>query len=331
MLWKTSLYTLLLLSVFSFSCGLYAAEYTEDFSGSAMSNDACVDEGDAIETIEFTTSSGQGGCMTTNTGANASRGVYMDYFGGTSSYVTISLSTDSAFKFISIYLDDAAGFGASSYQVNGYSGGSVTEGPDTVDVSSANTHAINWNNVDSVRFVAIGNPSDVAAIFDNIVYDDPVGANTAPTVSTNTGSSLAEGATDIITSSELASTDPEEDNTTLIYTITDTVDRGALQNNGSTIALNETFTQANINDSLITYVHDDSNTTSDSFGFKVSDGTDEVTGQTFNITISAVDDDTPTIVTNNTLELNEGATATIPDDSLAATDADTEVIGGDLL
>ena len=59
-------------------------------------------------------------------------------------------------------------------------------------------------------------------------------------------------------------------------------------------------------------MHDDSNTTSDSFNFDVDDGQgNSVTGQSFALTITAVDDDAPTEVTNTGSTIAEGGTDTI--------------------
>ena len=85
------------------------------------------------------------------------------------------------------------------------------------------------------------------------------------------------------------------------------------------------FTQQNLVDGKIQYVHGDGNDTMESFTFTVTDDLpNELTGQTFDIVINAVDDDIPLIVTNDGLTLDEGATETITSTShLAATDADS--------
>ena len=60
------------------------------------------------------------------------------------------------------------------------------------------------------------------------------------------------------------------------------------------------------------YVHDDSNTTSDSFNFDVDDGQgNSVTGQSFALTIAAVDDDPPVVVNNAGSTVAEGGTDTL--------------------
>ncbi|MBI9069303.1 MAG: HYR domain-containing protein, partial [Salinivirgaceae bacterium] len=149
--------------------------------------------------------------------------------------------------------------------------------------------------------------------------------NDVPTISTNGNLSLNEGATATITTgTHLAATDVDDTDATLIFLITRNTTNGAVKKSGSTITTSGAFTQADLTSGDITYVHDGSNTTSDSFTFKVSDGTNELTNQTFSITINAVDDDAPTMVTNNGLRLNEGETMYIPIDSLESDDSDTD-------
>ncbi|WP_035276065.1 cadherin-like domain-containing protein, partial [Desulfogranum japonicum] len=331
------LYILVILLFLASLSQVSAVETTEDFEGSSLSSDQCVSGGSAIEAFKFMNSNSEGACLSGAEGASGSKGVYSNYSAGTSDYLTMYLTTGAAFKFVSVYIDDVIGYGSPTYWVAGYSGGSQTEGPDTINVRTAGVHTFNWGNVDSVRFNAILKPDtdpgdgpytdtlDVAGVFDNITYDSPVAGNTNPSLSTNNGLQLNEGATATIPIDSLEYTDAEQDDATLTYTITDLADHGATKNNGSTLGLNGTFTQSDVTNNLITYVHDGSNTTSDSFIFSVADGVGgEVTNQTFNITIVAIDDDTPTISTNNGLKLNEGATKSIPLDSLEANDTDTD-------
>jgi Cadherin-like/Bacterial cadherin-like domain/Bacterial pre-peptidase C-terminal domain/RTX calcium-binding nonapeptide repeat (4 copies) len=112
----------------------------------------------------------------------------------------------------------------------------------------------------------------------------------APVIVTNTGSAGAEGATDIVTSSELSTTDADTAASAIVYTLTTLATNGTLTRSGSAIALNGTFTQADINSNLIAFNHNGSETTSASFGFSVTDGTTNFTGRTFNFTVTPVND-----------------------------------------
>ncbi|MDB4709727.1 Ig-like domain-containing protein, partial [Flavobacteriaceae bacterium] len=121
--------------------------------------------------------------------------------------------------------------------------------------------------------------------------DTTTPSNTAPTTVVNTGSSLREGGLDIVSSSELEFDDAEEPDTDITYTLDDLPDNGTLRKNTVALTLGGTFTQDDINNNRIDYVHDGSDTTSDSFRVDVSDGQGgTIDDQTFNFTIAPVDD-----------------------------------------
>ncbi|MCP3952231.1 MAG: hypothetical protein GY697_08455, partial [Desulfobacterales bacterium] len=132
-----------------------------------------------------------------------------------------------------------------------------------------------------------------------VTQGDP--ANSAPTENANAGSSLNEGATDTIINTELEFYDDSSPNTAITYTVTTDVTQGQLfidsNSNGTNdgaaeqLDINETFTQQDINDGKIKYVHGGGELTSDSLGFKVTDGDSaENTGNTFIFTIIGVND-----------------------------------------
>ena len=99
---------------------------------------------------------------------------------------------------------------------------------------------------------------------------------------------------------------------------------GQFQRDATTLAVNDTFIQQDINDGRVRYVHDGSNTTSDSFTFTVKDPAGNETGtETFAITVTAVDDDTP-VIGNQSATLDEGATLVLTAAQLSATDTDTD-------
>ena len=127
---------------------------------------------------------------------------------------------------------------------------------------------------------------DIAAVFGTAAP-----SNTAPTTVANTGSLLSEGGTDIVSNSELEFDDAEEPDTDITYTLDDLPDNGTLRKNTVALTLGGTFTQDDINNNRIDYVHDGRETTSDSFRVDVSDGQGgTVDDQTFNFTIAPVDD-----------------------------------------
>ncbi|MCP5143383.1 MAG: cadherin domain-containing protein [Gammaproteobacteria bacterium] len=147
-------------------------------------------------------------------------------------------------------------------------------------------------------------------------------ANQSPTIATNTGATVDEGSTaNIITTAMLDEGDPDDDGAGLTYTITANVTHGTLKLSGAAIGLNDTFSQDDIDNNRLTYDHDGSETTSDSFGFSLADGGENgstpATG-TFTLTVTPVND-APTITSSGTVNAAENQTVV---GTVTATDAD---------
>ena len=154
------------------------------------------------------------------------------------------------------------------------------------------TATLNWTGVNSFVITAASGNGQYAIDKLRLLIES---SNTAPTASTNTGSALSEGGTDIVSSSEFDFDDAEESDTDITYTLDDLPDNGTLRKNTVALTLGSTFNQDDINNNRIDYVHNGGETTSDSFRVDVSDGQGGILDdQTFNFTISAVNDD-PTV------------------------------------
>ena len=95
--------------------------------------------------------------------------------------------------------------------------------------------------------------------------------NEAPTVETNL-QALVNGATASITKANLSADDPDNNAGKLTYTITSASQNGTVSRNGSVLGVGDTFTQADIENGFLTYMHDGSDTTADSFSFELTDG-----------------------------------------------------------
>ena len=140
--------------------------------------------------------------------------------------------------------------------------------------------------------------------------------NDAPVEAANDGLTLDEGASATITGSMLDFDDPEQFDSQITYTVTSLAAHGEVRLNGTALAVNDTFTQAYIGTSIVTYVHDGSETTTDSFGFSVSDGVGApVTDQSFAITVTPVND-FPAEAANTGISVAEGASIAILGDAL---------------
>jgi len=112
--------------------------------------------------------------------------------------------------------------------------------------------------------------------------------NDDPAVNANTGSTVNEGAADVVLQGELEYTDPEEGPANVTFTVNTAPVNGQLLRSGVPTA---SFTQADINAGIITYQHDGSETAGDSFTFTVTDGVGgSIAGQSFTFTVTAVND-----------------------------------------
>ena len=139
---------------------------------------------------------------------------------------------------------------------------------------------------------------------------------------TNEGLLFNEGSTNVITTGNLNVEDVDTDPASIIFTIDSlTFPEGVLQNNGVTLSVSDTFTLADVQAGLLSFVHDGSESVSDhSFNFTVTDGSTVTPGQTFGIRVSPVNDDP--VLSAPGLTLDEGATANFALTNFGVTDPD---------
>jgi hypothetical protein len=124
-----------------------------------------------------------------------------------------------------------------------------------------------------------------------VTVNQVVAVNSIPVVDHNTGSTVIEGGGDTIMAAELAYVDAEHAAAALTYTITMAGVHGTLFRDGVALGLGGTFTQADIDNGLISYSHDGGEAASDSFGFSISNGAGgDVPGQSFTFTVSGIND-----------------------------------------
>jgi uncharacterized repeat protein (TIGR01451 family) len=145
-----------------------------------------------------------------------------------------------------------------------------------------------------------------------------------PTLTNDTGATVNEGSTgNAITSSMLRADDVDNDATQLVFTVGTATAHGTLKKGGSALSSGGTFTQADINNGLVTYDHDGGETTSDGFTFTVSDGAGGSIGSTaFNITVTPVND-APAVTAGGTLSYTENDAATPIDGTITVNDVDS--------
>ncbi len=186
------------------------------------------------------------------------------------------------------------------------------------------------------EFTVMANDGSLDSISKKLVVN-VTGANDAPGATSAKSGTVNEGATLALSNGELLTADVDDAASGLTYTLLTLPANGKLQkwtdaNNDGTkdasewadLAANGTFTQADVNGGAVRYVHDGSETTSDSFTFTVDDGNEDnsaPTTQTFSLTITPVND-APSIA-HQVLAYNDDATEIILDTThLLATDPD---------
>lgn len=207
------------------------------------------------------------------------------------------------------------GTDASSFSIDASTGAlRFVTAPDYENPGDSNT-----NNIYVVNVRA----SDGTLFNDQQVTVTVTNANDAPTLDHNTGATVAEGASVTITSTMLHVSDQDQAASARTYTLSTLAGHGKVRLNGSDLALNATFTQADIDAGKLSYLHDGSETpAADSFGFTVSDGAGgSLSATSFALTITAVND-APVIATNAGTSVGEGTSKTLTTAMLSATDAD---------
>jgi hypothetical protein len=179
----------------------------------------------------------------------------------------------------------------------------------------------NFNGPDTFTYKANDGNSDSNVATVTITVN---AINDPPTVAINTGITVEEASTNnTITNTMLRVDDVDNTAAQLVFTIGTAPVNGTLRKLGVALAAAGTFTQDDINNNRITYDHNGTQTTTDSFTFTVSDGAGGTIGlTTFNITIGPVDD-APTITAGGTLNYTEGDPATAIDTTITVNDVDS--------
>lgn len=224
-------------------------------------------------------------------------------------------------------------------------------------LSGTNTHKIrfvpeeNYHGSSSITFVAWDKSSGTAGSIANTTTTGGTSAfssasdiatititavNDAPTVATNTGVTLLEGGTSTIYNDHLNEGDVDDSGTGLTYTVTTLPSNGTLfvdANNNDTLdagearSVNGTFTQQDIDNGNLMYTHNSSDTTSDSFVFTLADGGEDsaapLTGQTFNFTVTPVNDAISVTTPPTDVAVTEDASSNLDLSALTLIDTDS--------
>ncbi|XP_030632075.1 FRAS1-related extracellular matrix protein 2b isoform X3 [Chanos chanos] len=111
---------------------------------------------------------------------------------------------------------------------------------------------------------------------------------------TNSGFSVLEGGTHVITSAELHTTDADTDSSQISFTLTQPPLHGQVQYSFTDLTKGHSFNLDDIANGRISYIHNGDESLNDFFQLDVSDGVHVVT-ITVRITVKPVDDEAPTI------------------------------------
>ena len=150
---------------------------------------------------------------------------------------------------------------------------------------------------------------------------DITAVNDEESLDVNSPLTIDEGATGAITNALLLTSDI--DSSTLTYVVDVAPLNGQLELVSEPGTAITSFTQAQIDAGDLVYVHNDSETTTDSFDFTVDDGEGTTTSDTFSIIITPVNDNAP-VADSESFTVDEGGTATEAD-----LDAGTSLLDGD--
>lgn len=175
-----------------------------------------------------------------------------------------------------------------------------------------------WNPGEEIILTIVVNPAVGIGKSIQAAMITPVGVGTStitvrnipPVLAANTGVTVNEFSSRLITSPALETTDADNTTAELVYTVTTAPA-------GGTLSLGSSFTQADIDAGLLTYTHISSSP--DSFIFDVSDGIDTISSQTFTLTINQP----PALVNNSGITVGApGSTVNITSTELQYSDAD---------
>ncbi|NWO04413.1 MAG: DUF4347 domain-containing protein [Alteromonadaceae bacterium] len=191
------------------------------------------------------------------------------------------------------------------------------ENTNTVDPSPQN-RAVTVQMTDSATDTATSGISTVTI--------DVTPLNDAPAVATNTGTTVDEGSQSILNNTMLSAIDPDDTASELTYTLTTAPAHGTVSLDGTALTAGGTFTQQDIDNGLVAYQHDGTETTADAIEFTLADGGEDgvapVNG-TFNLTVNPVND-APTLITDTQPGLQTGQTLTLTEQHLNEGDPDDQ-------
>jgi trimeric autotransporter adhesin len=154
-----------------------------------------------------------------------------------------------------------------------------------------------------------------------------VNVNDTPQLAANVITTVAEGSSITISNSKLRYSDPDNAASQLTYTVLNAPINGRLELSTAPGLSISSFTQTDINNGRVNYVHSGSDTIADSFNFQVSDGAGATTVvRTFNLTITPVDDLATIQMATTPITYVENSAGIAIASSVVLTDPDTPTL-----
>uniref|UniRef100_A0A3B4BHL2 FRAS1-related extracellular matrix protein N-terminal domain-containing protein n=1 Tax=Periophthalmus magnuspinnatus TaxID=409849 RepID=A0A3B4BHL2_9GOBI len=173
--------------------------------------------------------------------------------------------------------------------------------------------------------------SDAERIFQiefEVVDTEGAPVDNKPPQITNSGFTLLERGTHIISSAELYTTDTDTDSKEILFTITQPPTHGHIQYTFMDMTKGDTFILDDIETGKISYTHNGDESTADSIILDVSDGV-HVVPITIKIYAKPIDDEVPTIALppgtiGSTMEVLENGATEITNNVIQGQDEDTD-------
>ena len=206
-----------------------------------------------------------------------------------------------------------------SYHVTGGTGIGVLEVNQlTGELSVANDVLLNYETTSMVNLLI--DVVDGEGLIDSAeVVIEINDVNDEQVLIENSVLTVSEGSVGVIDASLLRSIDEEQSDDRLVYSVVNDPVNGTLEVAG--VIANE-FTQEDLNLGRVSYVHDGSESLSDSFEFFVDDGVGGATGGVFVISVTPVND--APVAQNDFFSINEGAVLSANDEVLLGNDSDPD-------
>ena len=141
-------------------------------------------------------------------------------------------------------------------------------------------------------------------------------------VLTNTGTQVDEGESVTLTDEMLHGEDEETDPSDVVFTVTN-VTGGTLYLGTTPLNSSDTFTQADVDNGLVSFLDDGDATGDEGFSFTMTAGNHTISGEKFEVEVGP-SDDSPVLVVNNGADVAEGESVDLAASMLTASDEETD-------